>query len=73
VVWTASKADELLTLKQRLAEERRLDASILALLKMLPKQALPMDVLRTLVSTLSYYDPELIGTTTTQTSTRRFG
>jgi len=52
------KADELLTLKQRLAEERRLDASILALLKMLPKQALPMDVLRTLVSTLSYYDPE---------------
>jgi len=58
VVWTASQSRRTPALKQRLAEERKLDASILALLKMLPKHALPMDVLRTLVSTLSYYDPE---------------
>jgi citrate synthase len=52
------KADELKSLKQRLAEERKLDASILYRLELLPKHVLPMDVLRTLVSMLSYYDPE---------------
>ena len=45
-------------LQQRLAEERKLDASILYRLELLPKHVLPMDVLRTLVSMLSYYDPE---------------
>src|SRR5258708_2760328 len=52
------KADELRSLKQRLAEERKLDASILYRLELLPKHVLPMDVLRTLTSMLSYYDPE---------------
>jgi 2-methylcitrate synthase len=51
-------AEELRSLKQRLAEERKLDASILYRLELLPKHVLPMDVLRTLVSMLSYYDPE---------------
>jgi len=41
-----------------LVEERKLDASILSLMRMAPKHALPMDVLRTAVSALSFYDPE---------------
>ena len=52
------KADELRSLKQRMAEERKLDASIIYRLQLAPKHALPMDVLRTLVSALSFYDPE---------------
>src|ERR1700686_2492105 len=52
------KADELKALKQRLADERKLNASIIALLQLAPKHALPMDVLRTVVSALSFYDPE---------------
>lgn len=52
------KADELKSLKQRMAEERKLDASIIYRLQLAPKHALPMDVLRTLVSALSFYDPE---------------
>jgi citrate synthase len=51
-------ADELKTLSQRLARERTLDPSIITLLKLAPRQALPMDVLRTVVSALSFYDPE---------------
>jgi citrate synthase len=49
---------ELKALKQRMADERNLDASITSLLKLAPKRALPMDVLRTVVSALSFYDPE---------------
>jgi citrate synthase len=52
------KADELKTLQQRIATERKLDSSITDVLRMAPKHALPMDVLRTVVSALSYYDPE---------------
>jgi len=52
------KASELKALKQRMAEERKLDASIIYRLQLAPKHALPMDVLRTLVSALSFYDPE---------------
>jgi 2-methylcitrate synthase len=50
--------DELRDLHQRLAEERKLDASIIYRLQLAPKHALPMDVLRTIVSALSFYDPE---------------
>src|SRR5208282_4285319 len=50
--------DELRALKQRMAEERKLDASILDRLQQVPKHVPPMDALRTLVSELSYYDPE---------------
>ena len=49
---------ELKALKQRMVDERKLDVSIISLLKLAPKQALPMDVLRTVVSALSFYDPE---------------
>jgi citrate synthase len=52
------KADELKQLKQRLAEERKLDPSVNKLLQLAPKHALPMDVLRTVVSALSFYDAE---------------
>ena len=52
------KADELKALKQRMADERKLDASIINLLRLAPKHALPMDVLRTIVSALSFYDPD---------------
>ena len=49
---------ELRDLRDRLAEERKLDASIIHRLHLAPKHALPMDVLRTIVSALSFYDPE---------------
>jgi citrate synthase len=52
------KADELKGLKRRMADERKLDAHIINLLQLAPKHALPMDVLRTAVSALSFYDPE---------------
>jgi 2-methylcitrate synthase len=51
-------ADELRQLKWRMAEERKLDASIIYRLQLVPKHVPAMDMLRTLVSTLSYYDPE---------------
>jgi citrate synthase len=49
---------QLQELKLNLARERKLDASIISLLRQAPKHALPMDVLRTIVSALSFYDPE---------------
>lgn len=49
---------ELRELHDRLAEERKLDASIITLLRSAPRHALPMDVLRTAVSALSFYDPD---------------
>src|SRR5579863_1685854 len=52
------KAAELSDLRKRLANERKLDPAIINLLKTAPKQAVPMDVLRTAVSALSFYDPE---------------
>jgi citrate synthase len=50
--------DELKELRERLAAERKLDKAVIDLLRMAPKNALPMDVLRTAVSALSFYDPE---------------
>src|SRR5690242_1141500 len=49
---------ELRDLRDRLCEERKIDASIIYRLQLAPKHALPMDVLRTMVSALSFYDPE---------------
>src|ERR1700690_983852 len=49
---------ELRELHERLSEERKLDASIITLLRNAPRHVLPMDVLRTAVSALSFYDPE---------------
>jgi citrate synthase len=41
-----------------LVRERKLDAQIISLLRQAPKHALPMDVLRSIVSSLSLFDPE---------------
>ena len=51
-------AAELKQTQQRMAKERHLDAAILDSLRRVPKHVPPMDALRTLVSELSYYDPE---------------
>jgi citrate synthase len=51
-------AGELRELRTRFAEERKVDASIYDRMRQLPKHAPPMDVLRTMVSTLSFFDPE---------------
>jgi citrate synthase len=50
--------EELKNLQSRLAEERLLDPAILALLRAAPPSALPMDVLRTSVSALAFYDAD---------------
>src|SRR5947209_17703833 len=51
-------APELRDLTARLAAERKLDPAIISILRNAPRQALPMDVLRTAVSALSFYDPD---------------
>lgn len=60
LLWFGKLPDrrELRELRDRLSEERKLDASIITLLRNAPRHALPMDVLRTAVSALSFYDPE---------------
>jgi citrate synthase len=49
---------ELSELQQRLAQERHLDPAIIQFLRTAPKTALPMDVLRTAVSALAFYDAD---------------
>ena len=49
---------ELADLRERLAEERHLDPAIIDFLRRVPKEALPMDVLRTAVSALAFYDAD---------------
>ncbi len=49
---------ELAEFSVQLARERKLDAQIISLLRQAPRHALPMDVLRTIVSSLSFFDPE---------------
>jgi len=49
---------ELAEFSLQLARERKLDAQIISLLRQAPRHALPMDVLRTIVSSLSFFDPE---------------
>jgi citrate synthase len=51
-------AGELQQLRVRLAEERKLDPAIINLLRTAPKSVPAMDVLRTAVSALSFYDPD---------------
>jgi citrate synthase len=55
---TLPRDKELKELRQRLASERKLDPAIVDFLRSAPKDALPMDVLRTAVSALGLYDPE---------------
>src|SRR6202142_3669477 len=49
---------ELKESRDRLAQERKLDPAIINLLRSAPKHVVPMDVLRTAVSALSFYDAE---------------
>ncbi len=49
---------ELRDLAQNLAAERKLDSAIINAIRQAPRTALPMDVLRTAVSMLAFYDPE---------------
>jgi citrate synthase len=42
----------------QLVRERKLDAQIVSYLRQAPRHALPMDVLRTIVSALAFFDPE---------------
>jgi citrate synthase len=49
---------ELKEFNKRLAEARALDPKIIDLLRSFPKSATPMEVLRTAVSALSFYDPD---------------
>jgi citrate synthase len=51
-------SSELKDLQQRLAKERHLDPAIIEFLRSVPKGALAMDVLRTAVSALAFYDPD---------------
>jgi citrate synthase len=51
-------ASELTDFRCRLAQERHLDPAIIDFLRTAPRHALPMDVLRTAVSALAFYDPE---------------
>jgi citrate synthase len=51
-------SSELKDLQQRLAQERHLDPAIIEFLRSIPKGALAMDVLRTAVSALAFYDPD---------------
>ncbi len=52
------RASELTEFRRRLAEERHFDPAIIDFLRSAPRQALPMDVLRTAVSALSFYDAD---------------
>jgi citrate synthase len=52
------KVEELKVLRQRLAEERKLDAAIGERMRQVPKHVPPMDMLRTMVSELSYSDAD---------------
>jgi citrate synthase len=49
---------ELKQLHEQLAAERKLDPAIIDMLRRLPKGAMPMDVLRTAVSALGFYDAD---------------
>jgi citrate synthase len=52
------KRDELKEVRDRLAAERKIDPAIIDLLRSAPRHVVPMDVLRTAVSALSFYDAE---------------
>jgi citrate synthase len=52
------KSVELKDLQERLAQERNLHPAIIAFLRTAPKSAQPMDVLRTAVSALAFYDAD---------------
>ena len=52
------KQPELDDLNKKLGQERKIDPAMIALLRQFPKDAAPMDILRTAVSALSFYDAD---------------
>lgn len=52
------KRQELDQCRRDLAAERKLDPGVIRLMRQLPRGATPMDVLRTAVSSLSFYDSD---------------
>ena len=50
--------DEVSELARQLGQERKIDEAVLEILRLAPKNALPMDVLRTAVSALGFFDPD---------------
>jgi citrate synthase len=60
LLWYARfpKRAELDAFRAELASTRQMDPAIITLLRQAPKSATPMDVLRTAVSALAFYDPD---------------
>ncbi len=56
-------ASELAGFRQQMAAARKLPPPVISFLKTLPKEASPMEMLRTAVSLLSIYDPDAKATT----------
>src|SRR5215468_6466668 len=52
------KAAQLTDITKRLSDNRAIPQPVIDAMKVMPKKALPMEVLRTAVSMLSMYDPE---------------
>jgi len=50
--------EQLKDFASRLASERRIDPNIIRMMKEIPKTATPMEMLRTVVSALSFYDAD---------------
>ncbi|GAC1430389.1 MAG: citrate synthase [Terriglobales bacterium] len=61
LLWTGRlpSRSELKELQKQLASERKLDRAIFDLLRSAPKHVVPMDVLRTAVSALAFYDADV--------------
>lgn len=55
---TLPTRSQLYEFNMQLIRERKLDAQIISLLRQAPKHVAPMDVLRTIVSSLAFFDPE---------------
>ena len=53
------KQPELDDLNKKLGQERKIDPAMIALLRQFPKDAAPMDILRTAVSALGFYDADV--------------
>jgi citrate synthase len=55
---TLPKKNELEQFRAKLAEARNIDPKIVEMMRSYPKSATPMEVLRTTVSALSFFDPD---------------
>lgn len=64
------RRDEFVTFRRALAEERKVPKDILNVLRKLPRGALPIDAVRSAVSILASYDPE-VGDTSRDANLRK--